>query len=227
MNNVKSSLAVFLLVLAFQVNAEVGGNKPKRLTPYNGSPPEVELSEKEVDKLNSGRPVYKKITMTDGKRAVAVFVVDASADQIWKTIRSFRDYPEWIDSVTAIEIYQQKDNITSVKFTADHFFAGESTWYAKHNYPSEESPRNWGTWELDNELVSDIEDSIGFWRVIPVPDQVSKHYVFYSASIRLKGKVPGFIESMVINSGLKKASQWVKVQAELLATVNDQNELVE
>jgi hypothetical protein len=62
---------------------------------------------------------------------------------------------------------------------------------------------------------------------MPVAEKPLQHYVFYSAEIRLKGSIPGFIESIVINNGLKEARQWVKAQAERLSTTNDQNQLVE
>ena len=219
-------LLTLILALPHSVVAEQN-NKSGKLAAYIGAPPEVVLTEKEQNKLIRGKTVYKKINISGGKRAVAIFPVNASADNIWNVIRAFHSYPDWIDSVSAIEIYQQKDNIVSAKYTANHFIAGEIIWHTKHDYPTDHNKRNWGTWTLDANRVSDIKESVGFWRVIPISDAPSQHYVFYSAEIRLKGKIPDFIESIVINKGLKEASQWVKLQAEQLATSNDQNMLAE
>ncbi len=186
-----------------------------QLKPYPGEPPQVVLNAEELQLLESGQALFKKAQLGDAQRGVAVFRVNADARTIWSVIKDFGSYPQWIESLDQTEIYHHDDDNVYVKFTAGSWLAGNTSWYAIHNYPQGE--RNWGTWRLDTNKQSDLDDSVGFWRVLPVSDNPGMSDVIYSADLRLKGFFASLFQASLIDSSLKDATQWVKVQSEALA----------
>ncbi len=84
-------------------------------------------------------------------------------------------------------------------------------YYIHHDYDME---HRWGTWTLDYTRNSDLDDSVGFWRVNSVDGNPKRSIVEYSVDIAIKGWVPGFIRDILVNKGLKQATHWVKVQSE-------------
>lgn len=182
------------------------------LQPYDAAPPEIVLDQGDEQLLEKGGAVSKQLNIPQGKRGVIVIRVNAPAEVIWPVISDFDSYPEWIKSMQTTEIYRREDNHIFVKFVAKHWLAGRVTWYVDHDYPR--GDRDWGTWKLDYSYRSDLDDSVGFWRVKPVTGQAEKSDVIYSADLRLKGWVPAFVESAIIKKELKAATQWVKEQSE-------------
>lgn len=182
-----------------------------RLAPYEGAPPEVSLTESERQTVAKGDPVYKQVQAGDGGRAAAVFRVNAPAKTIWSVISSFNSYPEWISGVKETEVYKRLGEKIFVRFKLSQWPVTVN-YYIEHNAPMERL--GWLTWKLDYSKQNDLEDSVGFWRVTPVPGDSSKCDVSYSVEVRLKGWVPDFIKNMIIDRGLKDATQWVKKQSE-------------
>ncbi|MCG8325437.1 MAG: SRPBCC family protein [Thiotrichales bacterium] len=189
------------------------------LTPYAGEPPEIILTGDEQNTLKKGKPIFKKIDVEKAKRGIAIFRVNADQDTVWSVIKDFSSYPKWIEDIDETEIYSQRNNLFHVKFSTSGWLVGTTSWYAVHDYPNDnDSERNWGTWTLDYNYRSDIDDSVGFWRVLPVSGQTNQSDVIYSADLRLKGLFVSLFESSLIDSSLKDATQWVKIQAEKRST---------
>ena len=166
-------------------------------------------------RLQMGKPVFKKQLVGKSKRAVAIFRVQANPSTVWSVIKDFDHYPNWIEDITAINIYRQEDREIYVRFDAQSKYAGKSTWYARHDYPVDD--REWGTWTLDYNNLSDLDDSVGYWRVSLLEGNPEHSMVVYSASLKLKSKIPQFIVGFVVKARLKQATLWVKEQAELRA----------
>lgn len=186
-----------------------------KLVHYLAEPPSVDLNEEEIALLDSGQALFKKLKLDDAQRGIAVFRVNADADTVWSVIKDFRSYPQWIEDIESINVYGQRDGLLYVKFTADGLFGSNTVWYAIHDYPVND--RDWGTWRLDYDYRSDLDDSVGFWRVLSVDGKPNVSDVIYSADLRLKGFFVSLFEASLIDSSLKDATQWVKVQAEAKA----------
>jgi len=75
-------------------------------------------------------------------------------------------------------------------------------------------PEQWGTWTLDYSRESGLDDSVGFWRVTPVAEKPGTSQVEYSVDVQLPGWIPGFVRSIIVDKGLKQATEWVRVQSE-------------
>ncbi len=80
------------------------------------------------------------------------------------------------------------------------------------------------TWTLDYDYLSDLDDSVGYWRVTPSEVDAGKSLVTYSAAVKLKSRVPAFIINLIVKSRLKQATHWVKEQAELKSKTNEERE---
>ena len=182
------------------------------LQPYDDAPPKFAFNKADKRSLERGRVVYRQLKIPNGKRNVIVIRVNAPSDVVWSVISDFEFYPQWIKGMKSTGVYQNEGNHIFVKFTAKHWLTGEITWYVDHDYPQDD--RDWGTWKLDYNFRSDLDDSVGFWRVKPVAGELSKSDVIYSADLRLKGWFPSFIKSIIVKKELKSATRWVKVQAE-------------
>lgn len=206
-----------LLTLWIWIFPSMAAN-PNTPHPHNGiatkftNPTKVALSSGELSTLSSGKPVLKQVKEGSGGRGIAIFDVDATEAQVWQTITSFEKYPDWIDELSKCEPYKKDGNNLYVDFII-------STWgvsveyYIKHDYQPE---KGYMTWTLDYSRESDLDDSTGYWLVYPSPLDPSKTRVEYTVDLRIQGWVPGFIQTMLAESGVEDATKWVKREAEKL-----------
>lgn len=185
------------------------------IKPFEGAPPEITLEPKEKKKLEEGDPVFKQIEYgaegATGGRAVAVFKVNASPKSIWAVIEDFEKYPQWISSLSECKTYKKEDDKIFVEFTVK-VWPVTTTYYIEHYYPGEK--KGWGTWKLDYSRLSDLDDSVGFWRVTPVEGKSDQSIVSYSVDVRVKSALLKLVKNLIVKRGLKEATQWVKTESE-------------
>jgi len=67
---------------------------------------------------------------------------------------------------------------------------------------------------IDHRRKSDLNDTIGFWRVDPVPGVAGSSYVTYSATVRWSSWFSALLSDVIARRGLRVATEWVKTQAE-------------
>ena len=210
----KSLLLLALLVtpgVAMAADATKPHEHQGKLKPYARPPPPLELSDAEKKTLGEGRPVMRQTEggATSG-RGMAVFRVEASPDVVWATINDFASYPKWIDGVKKCEVYKKEGGLIDVNFKIASFPVS-AEYFIHHDY---DMANRWGTWTLDYTRNSDLDDSVGFWRVNPTPGNPNQSVVEYSVDVAAKTWLPGFIRTLIVDTGLKQATQWVKVQSE-------------
>jgi hypothetical protein len=193
------------------------GTEPAKaeMRPYVGEPPRIVLTDAaDIQKLENFEPVYPPV-VDDGNAggAQAVFRVKGPAKMVWDVIADFPNYTKYNSDVSESSYYKAKqgDNIF-VKFKAGPWLY-PVTWYVKHNYPM--LKKGWGTWELDKTQDNrDLKECIGFWRVDPVAGNPNYSDVSYSVNLEGSGFVLNLLRSMLVSSGVKKATQWVKAEVE-------------
>ena len=184
-----------------------------KLKPYPRSPPALTLSAADHATLAAGRPVRRQTEGEGGGRGLAVFFVAADKDTVWRTIEDFSSYPRFIPEVKACEVYKRDGRQIDVKFALKSFGIGVD-YFIRHDFDRE---RGVGTWTLDYDRQSDLDDSVGFWRVTPLSQPEGappRTQVEYSVDIALKGFVPGFVRSILVDNGLEQATSWVKKHSE-------------
>lgn len=205
-------LTLWMLVFpAFAANPNVAH-------PHNGvatkftNPQKAVLSDSEKTTLSQGKAVLKQIQEGNGGRGVAIFDVAASQDKVWQVITSFNKYPSYIEELSKTEQYAKNGNAIFVDFVISSW-GFDVQYYCKHDY---QPSKGYMTWTLDYSRESDLDDSTGYWLVYPSPLDPSKTRVEYSVDLRIKGWVPGFIQTMLAETGVENATKWVKKEAEKL-----------
>ena len=176
------------------------------------NPAKATLSSSEAATLSNGKAVLKQIQEGNGGRGVAIFDVNATPDQVWKVITSFEKYPSYIDELSNVQTYATRGNDLFVDFTISSW-GFEVQYYIKHDY---QPSKGYMTWTLDYSRESDLDDSTGYWLVYPSPLDPNKTRVEYSVDLRIKGWVPGFIQTMLAETGVENATKWVKRDSEKL-----------
>jgi hypothetical protein len=96
------------------------------LAPYSGAPPEIELSGRDLERLERETPVYKTLTAEGANRGAVVFRVNAPPDIVWSIIRDLESYPRWIDDLKEAYIYRREGGNIYVRFLAIHWLGGET-----------------------------------------------------------------------------------------------------
>lgn len=180
------------------------------LKPYPRPPPPLKLTDAEKARLASGKPVMRQAEGNAGGRGMAIFAVKAAPDVVWGTITDFGSYPKWIKEVKKLEVYKRNGGDIDAAFKIESFPV-TIEYFIHHDF---DMANRWGTWTLDYTRESDLDDSVGFWRVNAVEGAPDESIVEYSVDIAIKGWVPGFIRKMLVEDGLQTATQWVKVQSE-------------
>ena len=184
-----------------------------RLESYDGPPPTVELTAGELAALARGEPVKRQLKTGTGGRAVAVQDIHAPTDVVWGRILDYNAYPDMVDGVYECEIYERSGDHVKARFVIGALLM-KLEYYIDHVVRIDEG---WETWTLDYSRESELDDSVGFWRVHSVSDRPGYTRVFYSVEVYPKGWVPEPIEDFITERGLTKATAWVKRESEARA----------
>ncbi len=204
-----------LLTLWMLIIPSMAAN-PNTAHPHTGvatkftNPQKATLSASEKTTLSQGKAVLKQVQEGNGGRGVAIFDVSASEQDVWNVITSFKSYTSYIDELAKCERYGTKGNEILVDFVISSW-GFDVQYYVKHDY---QPTKGYMTWTLDYTRESDLDDSTGYWLVYPSPLDPNKTRVEYSVDLRIKGWVPGFIQTMLAETGVENATKWVKREAE-------------
>lgn len=181
---------------------------------YQGAPPVPDLTADDLVVLAKGEAVLKAVKDAEGAgRGIAVQDVHADPDTIWSRITAYDKYPEWVDGVYETEVYAKTADNYKVRFLIGAMMV-KVEYFVDHEYRPTEG---YMTWTLDYGRQSDLDDSVGFWRVMPIPDKPGWTRVYYSVQVKMSGWVPGWVEDMLAKNGLTKATSWVKRESEAAA----------
>jgi len=74
-------------------------------------------------------------------------------------------------------------------------------------------------WTLDYDRASDLDDTAGYWSVVPLKKKGGKDEgewsrVFYSIDLRIPAWIPQFVVNILNTQALTSATAWVKTQSE-------------
>jgi carbon monoxide dehydrogenase subunit G len=175
--------------------------------------PVVSLSEAERAGVLGGVPLFKKTEGETGGRGVAIFRVDAAPEVVWAVLKRFEQYPKWIKNVDDTEVYRREGERIDVRFKISSMgFSVE--YFVAHRFCD---ANRYATWTLDYGRESDLDDSVGYWKVDEIPGQAAASLVTYSVDLRVRGWVPGFIRTLLVDKGLKEATGWVSKVSEARA----------
>ncbi|MDP2312156.1 MAG: SRPBCC family protein [Pseudomonadota bacterium] len=202
--------ALVLTLAAFAADPAVPHEHQGVVAAYKGAPPAVPLAAEEAAKLTSGEMVLKQVKTGNGGHGVVFMDINATPTTIWNRIVNYAMYPTWVDNVAACEVYRKDGASIYTRFVLDPM--GMSVeYFIKHTY---NPTAGWLTWTLDYGRLSDLDESVGYWRITPLTTDPPRSRLEYSVDIRFKGWIPGFAQDMIAKQGLTNAVTWVKKQSE-------------
>lgn len=178
--------------------------------PYAGRPPEIALDAGQRAALERGEAILVTAQGAAGGRGMAVQDVWAPPELVWDRIGDFADYPRMVDHVTECEVYRRDGEDVRVRMVL-RVMTFRYEYYIRHVFRPEEG---YVTWTLDYARESDLDDSVGFWSVVPHPTRRGWSRLYYAIDMRTRGWMPGFLRRMVARRGLRDATAWVKRESE-------------
>lgn len=207
--------AALLVAIVAALASTVHAADPARPHPHRGVlaaftalPKPPTLTRDEGAALARGEVVLRDIEGRKDGRRMVVFTVNAPPEKVWAVIADFAAFPRYVDAVKSATVLEEGPHGTVVAFTVAQ--AGfVLTYYVRHVYDAE---RREGSWTLDYTKESDLDDSVGFWRVTPLASGDGS-LVEHSTHVALKTPLPGFIRDWIANDSLRSTGAWVRKHA--------------
>lgn len=201
---------VLLLAAALAGDAILPHEHTGVVTAYKGAPPAVSLSSAEIARLEAGEVVLKQQQVGSGGRGIAVFDIAATPSKIWSKIVDYANYPKMVDKVEECGNYKVSGSEIYTRFLLG-VMGFDVEYFIHHTYRPD---LGYLTWTLDYSRRSDLDDSVGYWRVTSLTTAPVRSRLEYSVDIRFKGYIPGFVQDMIAKKGLTDAATWVKRESE-------------
>mmetsp|Transcript_5406 Transcript_5406/g.15817 ORF Transcript_5406/g.15817 Transcript_5406/m.15817 type:complete len:262 (+) Transcript_5406:160-945(+) len=146
---------------------------------------------------------------------IAVQDVSAPVEVVLRHIAETQAYVGKVPGLREVEIYaseRRRDGCEEVKarLVLGLVLGYSLQYYSHHLYNPRERCL---TWTLDYARKSDLHDSVGYWRVDPLPGDPSRSRVYYSTSSLVRG-LPRVVMDAVTGRALHTSVGWVKLHSE-------------
>jgi len=174
----------------------------------------MDLSADQLAQLDRGKAVMVQVNEgAGGGRGMSIQDVAAPPDAVWSRITSYEDYPKWVGPVAECKNYEVAGDHIKTRFLLKGLgFRVE--YFIDHTYRPDQG---FMTWTLDYARKSDLDDSVGYWFVQAHPTREGWTRLYYSVDVRMKGRVPKFVQDLITRKGLTEATAWVKRESEAVA----------
>lgn len=187
------------------------------LEPFKPGPPPP-LSSSDLSALNAGKSVQRTVEVEGGAagRAMAVFDVAAPPDVVWDCILDLKNYPKMVPGVAGMELYRGPATSGGVTKTGAKWTLSMLGYKLSYYLETRYEPRlNSMTFQLDYSRESDLDDSVGYWHVVPLTQADGRVHsrVTYMASLKLRGYFPKTVIDFLFATTLGKATAWVGAEA--------------
>jgi len=201
-------LALSLALVAAASDSEPHYHRGK-LTRYELGPPTITLSASDEARLRTGKAVTQAVETDEAgaRRMIMVQNIPAPSSVVMGRIMDFEKYDKMVDGVDSCVNYvsRQEGKTRTVKSTYDiSVLHMKFKYFVEHTYDPEQRCM---VFNLDYDRRSDLDDSVGYWYVMPTGRAASR--VYYSCECKLRGWVPGPVYSLMTKEALKKATTWV------------------
>lgn len=187
--------------------------------PFPGGDPGVKLNAGALKTLKEGKPFKTQIQSGTAGRGMVVQDVKAPTSVVWDRILDFDYYNKMVPKTAESQTYRKEKLRHGQQRIWVRMKVGfpmlKLQFFINHLY---DPAKNSLTWTLDYSKKSDLDDSVGFWYVIPHPDN-PEHWtrVYYSVEVSMFSWVPKFVVDFMSKQALTDATAWVKKFSELKA----------
>lgn len=185
-----------------------------KLKPYELGPPTVLLTQKDETDLAAGKALMQTVVAEDGltRRLLMVRDIKAPAEIVMDRILDLEEYDRMVDGVNFCATYaneEQPDGLRIIKseyhIQALHL---KLKYFLKHTY---DPAQRCMIFRLDYDRRSDLDDTVGYWYVLPRTADESR--VYYSCDTKLRGWVPPPVYVLLGKTALRQATTWVHKEA--------------
>jgi len=187
-----------------------------KVTPFVPGDPKIYLDKKAIKILKAGKPYETQVKSGMGGRGIVTQDVQAPIDIVWGRILDYNNYAKMVPKTIESTNYKvidvkptRKNKLSQIIYTRMKvgFPLLKLEFFIKHMYYKSENSM---TWTLDYTRKSDLDDSCGFWYLMPHPENPKWTRVFYSVEISLFDWVPKFVVDFMSTKALTDATAWVK-----------------
>lgn len=187
--------------------------------PFASGDPNVKLNSAALTVLRSGKPYKTQIQDGTAGRGLVVQDVQAPVETVWGRILDFDKYNKMVPKTIESKIYKTENMRGGKRRIWVRMLIGfpvlKLQFFINHLY---DPANNSLTWTLDYAVKSDLDDSAGYWYVIPHPDNPGQWTrVYYSVEVSMFPWVPHFVVDFMSKQALTDATAWVKKYSELEA----------
>lgn len=169
------------------------------------------LDSEDLATLARGEVVLKQSRGSSRGVGVAVEDVAAPPNVVWGQLLDFGSYASKVPRIKVCENYEVSGCELKTRFVVQACPGYSVEYFVRHVYAPH---ANALVWTLDYDRKSDLDDVHGIWRVTAHPTHSGWSRVEYSADLRLKLGVPGFIVDTLTKKALREACSWVKLASE-------------
>jgi len=178
-----------------------------KVTPFQAGDPGVTLNRQALGILSAGKPYQTQIQTGNAGRGLVVQDVKAPTNVVWDRILDFDRYNKMVPKTVESQTYKAENLRHHQKRIWVRMKVGfpvlKLQFFINHLYdPNKKSM----TWTLDYTKKSDLDDSCGYWYIIPHPDNPS-HWtrVYYSVEVSMFPWVPQFVVDFMSKQALTDA----------------------
>ena len=219
----------------FSASPSAGEAHPHRgiIPPFRAGDPGIKLDAAARSILKQGKPYQTQVQDGSAGRGIVIQDIKAPVHVVWDRILDFGAYKKMVPKTTDSKIYRRQSLGNHQERIWVQITIGlamlKLRFYVNHLY---EPQKNSLTWTLDYDQKSDMDDSVGYWYVIPHPDNPTLWTrVFYSVQVSMFHWVPQFAVDFMSKQALTDATEWLKKHSELEASkqvpagnMNDSND---
>jgi len=136
------------------------------------------------------------------KTGLIVFDINRDIDLVMKDILNLEAYPQNIEDVKKLTIYESSRNKIKAQIHISTFFIDFD-----NNVIHDIDKKNYTiTWHLDGSKKNYFLVMQGSWKLKKIKEGTR---VYYKNHLEFKTWVPGFFESYLLKKGILKSTQWL------------------
>jgi len=185
-----------------------------KLTKYEVGPPSVLLSARDESRLRAGRAVMQAVVADDGHshRLIMVQDVPVPSNIAMGRIMDLNKYDQMVSGVDGNVVYASASSAAGLQTVKSEYRISAChlrlKYFVEHTY---DPNARCMTFHLDYSRRSDLDDTVGYWYVLPTGRTSCR--VYYSCECKLRGWVPAPVYNLLTKEALKKATTWVSTES--------------
>jgi uncharacterized membrane protein len=165
------------------------------------------LSVEQKQRLAQGKIIRPEsmVKTPEGKTLIeAALIFDKPPEEVWRLLSKTEDQVTYLDEVKKVAVVSKSSTEDNLELTLKVLV--KTVVYRQIHYFDEKNLCI--RWTLDPHFKSDLKEVNGFWRFYPYGS--GKTLARYGSRVKLRFRVPDFIQTALIKKNMPRALQSVK-----------------